>query len=40
VDVTTMVGVIGILTLVAIGSSLIPAYRASRVDPMEALRSD
>jgi ABC-type lipoprotein release transport system permease subunit len=27
-----------VLTLVAMGAGLIPAYRASRLDPMRALR--
>jgi putative ABC transport system permease protein len=34
------VGVPGVLTLVAVAAVSIPAYRASRVDPLQALRRD
>ncbi len=37
-DPFTYTGVVGILLAVAAGASLIPAWRASRVDPMVALR--
>jgi putative ABC transport system permease protein len=37
-DPVTYAGVIAVLLLAAAGASLIPARRASRVDPMEALR--
>lgn len=30
----------GVLTLVAMGAGLLPAIRASRIDPMRALRYD
>jgi ABC-type antimicrobial peptide transport system permease subunit len=30
----------GVLTLVAMGAGLLPAMRASRIDPMRALRYD
>ncbi len=37
-DPVTLVGASFLLALVALGSGLLPAYRASRVDPMLALR--
>jgi predicted permease len=37
-DPTTMLAAAGVLTVVAIGSSLKPAWRAAYVDPIEALR--
>ena len=37
-DPTSYVGVLAVLALVSLVSCLLPALRASRVDPMEALR--
>ena len=37
-DPITMVGVPVVLLVVAAFTSMIPAWRATRVDPMEALR--
>ena len=37
-DPVVMAGSIGLLTLIAFGAGYIPAYRASRVHPMQALR--
>jgi putative ABC transport system permease protein len=39
-DPVTFVGVVALLATVAFGASLIPARRATRVEPMAALRSD
>jgi putative ABC transport system permease protein len=39
-DVVTYLGVCTILTVVALGASWLPARRASRADPMEALRGE
>jgi putative ABC transport system permease protein len=37
-DAVTFAGAAGILIVTAIAASAIPALRATRVDPMEALR--
>jgi len=37
-DPTTLVGAAVILAVVALGAGFVPAYRASRLDPMRALR--
>jgi ABC-type antimicrobial peptide transport system permease subunit len=37
-DPLTYVGVAGLLAVVALLATLVPALRATRVDPMEALR--
>jgi ABC-type antimicrobial peptide transport system permease subunit len=37
-DPMTFAAAIVLLSLVALGAGFIPAYRASRVDPMKALR--
>ena len=39
-DPTTMVAVVGTITLVAVVACLMPAWRASRVDPNVVLRDD
>ncbi len=39
-DPLTFVGVVGLLIVVAVAASWIPANRATRVDPMAALRAD
>jgi putative ABC transport system permease protein len=39
-DPMTFLGVIGVLSVVAVGATLAPAMRAIRVDPMTALRSE
>lgn len=37
-DATVLAGAIVLLALVSFGAGLIPAVRASRIDPMRALR--
>ena len=39
-DPLTMAGATALLVVVAMGSGLIPARRAARIDPIEALRND
>jgi len=39
-DPATLAGAVGALTLCAIAACLVPAWRAARVDPMEALRAE
>jgi ABC-type lipoprotein release transport system permease subunit len=36
----TFVGVVALLVLTALGASWLPARRATRVDPITALRAD
>lgn len=39
-DPLTLTAVVGILALVGLGASYLPSRRASRIDPMEALRTE
>ncbi|MES2307038.1 MAG: ABC transporter permease [Gemmatimonadota bacterium] len=39
-DPVVLVGAVGVLAVVALGAGLVPAYRASRLDPVKALRYD
>jgi ABC-type lipoprotein release transport system permease subunit len=39
-DVTTFLAVTVLLILVSLGASLIPALRATRVDPLTVLREE
>jgi ABC-type lipoprotein release transport system permease subunit len=36
----TLVGIAGALAFVALIASIVPAYRAARVDPLNALRDE
>ena len=38
-DPITLFGVAGILAFVALAASLVPAYRASQLDPLDVLRA-
>ena len=39
-DPTALAGVVGVLTIVTIIAAYVPARRASRIDPLAALRSE
>jgi ABC-type antimicrobial peptide transport system permease subunit len=39
-DIATYAGAATLLTIIAVAASLVPAVRASRVDPLKALRED
>jgi putative ABC transport system permease protein len=39
-DPTALKGVVGVLTIVTVIAAYVPARRASRIDPLAALRSE
>jgi putative ABC transport system permease protein len=39
-DPATLAGVVGLITAVAAAASLVPAFRATRVDPIVALKDE
>jgi putative ABC transport system permease protein len=38
VDPTVMMAAVAVVILVSLGAAMVPAYRASRIDPARALR--